>query len=101
MSAPTQNLRQRHGIAAYSAAQADAIFHSERRSLRVREQEWRADPKPMLALVKPPLPSRLDRLVDALWRAHDSMRPVWILFAVLIGAADGALLALYFGWWTP
>jgi hypothetical protein len=101
MSATTQNLRQRHGIAAYAAAQTEAIRTSERRAMRAAEQEWRADPKPRLAVVRPPRPSRLDRLAAALWRAHDRSLPVWIVLAVLIGAVDGAIAAVYFGWWTP
>lgn len=101
MSATTQTLRQRHGIGAYHAARAEAIRTSERRALRVAEQEWRAQPRLRLAAAPTPRPSRLDRTLAALWHAHDHMRAVWVLLAGIVIAADVVLAALYLGAWQP
>lgn len=74
----------------------------QRSALQRAQQRWQRHRPNHLRLVQitPSTPTWLQRLNARLWRIHDG-RWLWVIAAVIVGAADLHLVAQLFGWWRP
>lgn len=73
----------------------------QRSALQRAQARWRPRAT-RLRLVQstPARPTWLQRLNTRLWRTHDG-RWLWVVAAVIVGAADVRILADLLGWWRP
>lgn len=73
----------------------------QRSALQRAQARWR--PRANHLRLVPVTPARrtwLKRFATRLWRIHDG-RWLWLIAAVIVGAADVRILADLLGWWRP
>lgn len=93
-------------MSAHTIQQRNALRTARSRNHpRAVERDWRNPPASdtPLRVVRPRQPTTWDRLIAAMWRAHDTgMQPVWlttglVVLAASLGACYG-IGACLFGW---
>lgn len=100
----TPTLRQRMGLRTYNAARAEAIRTSERRAMRAAEQEWRAQPRPVVIHRTRARTTAWQRLRAALVAEYGRRWWLALIGAALYfttGTAAGAAVILAYAWPQP
>jgi hypothetical protein len=73
----------------------------QRSALQRAQARWRPRANHLrLVQAAPVRPIWLERLNARLWRIHDG-RWLWVIAAVIVGAADLHLVGQLLGWWRP